>query len=216
MDYTIARKNMVDGQLRPNRINQPALLARMGVLPRESFAPGAGALVYADEPIELSQNHSLFSPLVQAHLVQNLQLGGEESVLVVHGGSGYGAAVVAGIAQHVTYAESDAATFTQAEKQFKALNINNISCVKAGLEGPDSHKTFDAVLVDAPVAAIPAGLVRQVKEGGRVAYVLQAENGVAQAVVGVRHGNVLFNQNLFETKWLAVSSAGQEAARFSF
>lgn len=215
MDYATARKNMVDGQLRPNRINQPALLARMAVLPRETFIPNQPALAYADEPVVMSGNHSLFSPLVQAHLIQSLQLEGDESVLVVCGGSGYGAAVLAGVAGQVTYAEAEPAMLAQAESMFKSLKINNILCKKAGIEGPDSHKVFDAVLVDAPLAAIPANLVRQVKEGGRVAYVLQAEQGVAQAMLGVRHGNVLFNQNLFETKWISLHQAG-ESSQFRF
>ena len=39
MDFDIARRNMVDSQIRPNNVTEERLIGAMAALPREAFLP---------------------------------------------------------------------------------------------------------------------------------------------------------------------------------
>jgi hypothetical protein len=82
-DMTEARRHMVDGQLRPNRINDPRLLAAMGEIARERFLPPSmAARAYVDEDVRLPGGRALIEPMVIAKLVQLLSIRDGDRVLV--------------------------------------------------------------------------------------------------------------------------------------
>ena len=73
-DFALARRNMVEGQLRPNRVTNAALLAVLGELPRERFLPDSvRSVAYADEDVPLGGGRYLMEPMVLARLIQTLQ-----------------------------------------------------------------------------------------------------------------------------------------------
>src|SRR5476649_1698651 len=91
-DFALARRNMVDGQLRPNRVNNAQLLAVVGALPRERFLPdGMKSVAYSDEDVPLGNGRFLMEPMVLARLIQTLQACLGDKALVVASGRGYGA-----------------------------------------------------------------------------------------------------------------------------
>ena len=95
-DFALARRNMIDGQLRPNRVTNAPLLAVIGELPRERFLPDAmRSVAYADDDVALGDGRYLMEPMVLARLIQALQPRPEDRALVVASGRGYGAALMA-------------------------------------------------------------------------------------------------------------------------
>ena len=87
MDFDQARQNMIDGQLRPNRVKNPALLARFADVPREYFVARSGQeLAYAEDGAPLSDGRMTLTPLTTAHMIQELELQPEDNVLVVAAG----------------------------------------------------------------------------------------------------------------------------------
>jgi len=71
MDAAEARRHMVDGQLRPNQVDDPRIVAAMRELPRHRFAPAAqAARVHADADVPLPGGRFMLKPLVIARLVQ--------------------------------------------------------------------------------------------------------------------------------------------------
>src|SRR5499427_9292236 len=95
-DFVLARRNMVDGQLRPNRVTNAQLLAVIGDLPRERFLPaGLQSVAYADDDVPLGNGRFLMEPMVLARLLQTLQPRETDRALVVASGRGYGAALLA-------------------------------------------------------------------------------------------------------------------------
>ena len=73
-DFALARRNMIDGQLRPNRVTNAQLLAAIGELPRERFLPEAlRSVAYADDDVPLGNGRYLMEPMVLARLIQTLQ-----------------------------------------------------------------------------------------------------------------------------------------------
>ena len=88
-DFALARRNMIDGQLRPNRVTNAQLLAAIGELPRERFLPEAlRSVAYADDDVPLGNGRYLMEPMVLARLIQTLQPRPEDRALVVASGRG--------------------------------------------------------------------------------------------------------------------------------
>ena len=109
MDYADARKRMVDGQLRPNRVTDPRVLDAMRDLPREEFLPAeVRARAYSDEDVPLPGGRTLVAPMVIARLAQLAAVRPGDRALVVCAGTGYGAAVLARCGARVTAIETDA------------------------------------------------------------------------------------------------------------
>src|ERR1700761_6535364 len=107
--FAAARENMVNSQIRPNRVIDPRILAAMRRIPRERFVPArATALAYTDKDVPLGNGRFLMEPMVLARLLQAAMLRENERVLVVAAGPGYGAAVLAACATRVTALEEDA------------------------------------------------------------------------------------------------------------
>src|SRR4026209_1732278 len=107
-DFALARRNMIDGQLRPNRVNNAPLLAAIADLPRERFLPSAlRSVAYADDDVPLGNGRFLMEPMVLARLIQSLQPRPDDRGMVVASGRGYGAALLARLVNSVATVESD-------------------------------------------------------------------------------------------------------------
>lgn len=200
--FTQQRANMVEGQLRPNRINQPLVLARFANLPRESFVPAAAQpSAYLDQPISLNPTHQMYSPLVTARLVQAIQPQAADNALVVAAGTGYTTAVLAGLCQHVVAVEADATLLKQAKANLAAQDINNVHFVYgAPNHGHDTLAPYTLIIIDAPFAELPTEITAQLREGGRLAGVRIGADGVPEATLYTKHGKSLVAETLFETQ----------------
>ena len=75
MDYAIARHNMVEGQIRPNGVTDPAVIEAMAAVPREAFAPRhLRSVAYADDDLEIGNGRILMEPMVLARLLQAAEI----------------------------------------------------------------------------------------------------------------------------------------------
>src|SRR3546814_10097514 len=97
-DFASARRAMVDSQLRPVGVTDPAVLAAMGLIAREQFVPeDARPLAYADRSVALAAGRFLSPPAVLGQLLTQLAPRKGERALVVGAGTGYSAAVLGAI-----------------------------------------------------------------------------------------------------------------------
>ncbi len=201
-NFAEARANMVDGQLRPNRINNKALLGAFAVVPREIFVPPAQeGTAYVDAVQPLGGGREMLSPMVLAHLIQELELVEESRVLVACGGTGYSAALVGKLAHYVVMVEADKKFLTNAKNTLLDLGLTNVRVVQGEVgDGAPRHAPYDAILLDVAVGRVPPALMAQLKEGGRLATVRPGADGVLEACVLVKHGHAVFETALFETK----------------
>ncbi len=93
--FAIARKAMVDSQLRTSGVNEPFVLARMGVVPREDFVPqDARGSAYIDRSVPLANGRRMAAPVFYGMLLAEAQPQLEDDVLIIDAGSGYLAALV--------------------------------------------------------------------------------------------------------------------------
>lgn len=201
-DFTLARRNMIDGQLRPNSVNNTQLLAVIADLPRERFLPpGLHAVAYADDDVPLGNGRYLVEPMVLARLIQTLQPQPEDRAMVVASGSGYGTALLARLVKSVVAVEADAGLAGSAEQTIRELGITNVHQVTGKME--DGHAAggpYDVILIEGSVQHVPAAMVAQLAEGGRLGTVIAGASagllGVAQLMVkegGVASGRPIFD-----------------------
>src|SRR3954453_3347873 len=92
---TDARRRMVERQLRQRGIEDERVLAAMAEVPRERFLPPeAQGEAYRDGAVGIGEGQTRSQPWIVACMTALLELGGDERVLEVGTGSGYGAAVL--------------------------------------------------------------------------------------------------------------------------
>jgi len=200
MDYAAARLNMVEGQLRTNRITEPALMAAFLAVPRERFVPAAfrGA-AYVDEDIPLGHGRYLMEPLVLARLIQLAELRRDERALFVGAGSGYGAAVLAQLAASVVALESEPELVEMARRACRELGYANVSVIEGPLgKGHGAGAPYHAILFGGAIADAPAALTRQLAEGGRMVAVLKPDAAMGKATLMWRSGTVLSRRSAFD------------------
>src|SRR5690242_17018105 len=106
--YEAARANMVESQIRPNKVTDERVIAAFGRVHRELFVPARlRGVAYADEDLPLGQGRYMMQPMVAARLLQAAGIGGTDSVLVVGAGVGYEAALAAFLGRSVIALEDD-------------------------------------------------------------------------------------------------------------
>lgn len=218
MDYADARKRMVDGQLRPNKVTDLRLLEAMRGLPRETFLPRAvQARAYTDEDIPLPGGRSMLEPMVLARLLQLAAVRPGDRALVVAACTGYGAAVLARIGARVTAIETDAALLAIARTAVPACLPAGAVRLESGepAQGFPGAAPYDVVLIEGEVPEVPAALAAQLAEGGRLVAVLGTGRRTGRAVLGQRLGGSFSTTAVFDCAAAAIP-AFVRAAGFVF
>lgn len=200
-DFALARRNMVEGQLRPNRVTNALLLAAIGELPRERFLPdGLRSVAYADDDVPLGNGRFLMEPMVLARLIQSLQPRPEDRAAVVASGRGYGAALLARLVNSVVAVESDPQLAAAAERTSKELGVGAIQQTVAELEaGAPASAPYDVILIEGAVRQVPQAIFDQLADGGRLATVVAGPGGaLGAAQLFVKEGGIVSGRPLFD------------------
>jgi protein-L-isoaspartate(D-aspartate) O-methyltransferase len=177
-----ARRRMVERQLRGRGIEDERVLAAMAEVPREQFVPAnLRGRAYADSALPIAEEQTISQPWIVAAICQALALDGPERVLEVGTGSGYSAAVLSLLADHVVSIERHEALSRGAVEVLRALGIGNVELVVGdGSLGVPARAPYDAIACHATAPAPPAALFEQLVEGGRL--VLPLASGEADAL----------------------------------
>ncbi|UFN51005.1 protein-L-isoaspartate O-methyltransferase [Roseomonas sp. OT10] len=193
MDTAQARRYMVDGQLRPNKVTDPRLIDAMLRLPRERFVPRAqAARAYADADLPLGDGRVMIQPMMQARLLQLGTPRPGDRVLVVGAGTGYAAALLAELGTHVVALEESAALLAAARDSL-AASAPAVQLVQGPLPaGWPAGAPYDLILVEGAVEQIPEALAGQLAEGGRLVAVTVPPGRAGTAVIG-RHAGGSFS-----------------------
>ena len=199
MNFAAARRNMVESQLRTNRVNDPAVLEAFEAVPRESFAPSARqALAYADDDLPIAPGRFLMEPMVLARLIQLAAPEGGDRALDVGCGTGYSSAILARLAGQVTALEGDAALARCARDALAALDVANAVVVEGEPDaGWAQGAPYDVILINGMIEVLPPRLLDQLGEGGRLVYV-QRRDGVGRATLTMRIEGVASSRVSFE------------------
>lgn len=192
MDHETARRNMVDGQLRPNRVTDPRLLDAMLTLPRHEFVPAAlASRALADEDLPLGGGRVMMQPMMLARLLQLAAPRTGDRALVVGSNTGYGGAVLAHMGLHVVALEEElrlpALSRHLAGEAAAAPRAGRVRHEHGPLAaGWPAAAPYDVIVVEGALPAIPPAISGQLAEGGRLAAVLSGPGRPGVAVLGRR------------------------------
>lgn len=203
MDIEQARFNMIEQQIRPAGVLDPAALAVLREVPREEFVPPAlRALAFADLELPLGLGQCMLRPLIEGRLLQAAHLKRSDSVLEIGCGSGYMAALLAARADRVRTLEIEPTLAEQARRSLARLNVDNVLVEDAdGTAGWPERAPYDVIVASGAVRVIPEAWLAQLKSGGRVLACV-GEGAVQQVQVVTNAGGGYFTtQRLFEA-WL--------------
>jgi len=218
LDAALARANMVAQQIRTCDVLDERLLDRLRAVPREDFVPTEyKALAFADAVIPIGRGQIMFSPMVEARLINYLSVRPDDRVLEVGTGTGYLSAVLAGLAKTVYSVEIIPEFKVRAAYLIASLGLSNVLLeVGDAARGWSRHGPYDAILV---TGAQPLGPDPKYQEslaiGGRL-VVIVGESPAMEVRLIIRETEDRFSeQSLFETDVPVLINAPQPE-RFFF
>ena len=177
-DFSLARRMMVDSQLRPEGVTDRGVLAAMGAVERERFVPEAARpLAYFDRPLKLAEGRGMMSPAALGRLLTEAEPKPGERALVIGSGSGYSAAILSAIGLDVVALESNEALAEGA----RAAGIETVTGELT--RGWAKGAPYDLILLDGAVEEIPAALGKQLSPEGRIAGAI-IDRGITRLVIG--------------------------------
>lgn len=177
-DFQTRRTMMVDTQVRPSDVTKYPIIDAMLTVPREDFVPDdQREAAYTETQIELAPGRVMLEPRSFAKILDALSIRPTELVLTVGAGLGYGAAVLARLADFVVAVEEDDGLAGEAEGRLASDGVDNVAVIKAPLvDGAAKHGPYDIILIEGAVETLPATLTDQLRENGRIAALFTEGN----------------------------------------
>jgi len=174
MNIEQARFNMIEQQIRPWNVLDPDVLDLLVVVKREQFVPAAYKnLAFVDTEIPLPSGQAMFTPKIEARILQEVNVKKHENVLEIGTGSGYMAALLAHKARHVTSVEISPEIKALAEKNLADAGLGNVTVeLGNGAEGWSKGAPYDAILISGALETLPEAFLKQVKVGGRIVAII--------------------------------------------
>jgi len=217
MNIEQARFNMVEQQIRPWEVLDQDVLDLLYVVRREEFVPPEyRALAFSDLEIPLGDGERMWSPKVEARVLQEISPRKTERVLEIGTGSGYFAALLAHRAHHVLSVEISPRLKAVGERNLKAQGIDNVT-VELGdaVQGWPKQAQFDVIVLTGSTPVLPEAFLGQLSVGGRLFAIVGDPPVMAARLMTCAAEGSYSTLDLFETDFRPLTNALQPQ-RFSF
>lgn len=170
LDPRRMRERMVEEQIVARGVTDRRVLDVLRELPRHLFVEEAmGKQAYMDCPLPIGEGQTISQPYIVALMTELLQVEPGMKVLEIGTGSGYQAAVLAKLGADVHTVERIPRLCEMARQRLLSMGLFNVHVkLDDGTLGWPSIAPFDRILVTAGGPEIPAPLVEQLAEGGRM------------------------------------------------
>lgn len=162
------RRRMVEEQIRARGITDAGVLAAMQAVERHLFVPSEyREQAYSDRPLPIGYGQTISQPYIVAYMTERIRPRKEFKVLEIGTGSGYQAAILAGIVDQVFTVEIVPELASASAERLKKLGYGNVQVKQAdGFYGWKEHAPYDAIVVTASADFVPPPLIEQLKPGG--------------------------------------------------
>jgi protein-L-isoaspartate(D-aspartate) O-methyltransferase len=147
-----------------------AVTRSLGTVKRHEFVPASQRrFAYENRPLPIGHGQTISQPYIVALMTELIDLDEDDVVLEIGTGSGYQAAILAELVDHVYSIEIIEALADEASSRLARLGYDNVTTrLGDGYYGWEQHAPFDAIVVTAAASHVPPPLVRQLKPGGRM------------------------------------------------
>ncbi len=217
MNFEQARFNMIEQQIRPWEVLDPTVLATLGQLKREDFVPAAyRELAFADLELPIAAGQTMLAPRVEARFLQELALKKTDKVLEIGTGTGYMAALLAALTEHVVTVEINPELAATAKQNLANAGIDNVSVeIGDGAQGWSARGPYDVIVVSGSLPEVPPALLQQLRRGGRLAVVVGAAPVMTAEVITCTAEGVFNSIKVFETVIAPLANA-KASPKFEF
>ena len=214
MNVEQARFNMIEQQIRPWDVLDAGVLSLLSMMRREDFVPAAyRSLAFVDAEVPLLDGQVMLAPRVEARLLQEARVHRHEVVLEIGTGSGFMAALLSHKARSVVTLEIRPALVQMASANLRRAGVANVSVQQGdGVGGRPGLGPFDAILLSGSVAAVPPGLLDQLKPGGRVLAIVGHEPVMTAQRITRGHDGTFSTEILFDTVAPRLDGFGEPSA----
>jgi len=155
----VARRNMVEYQIRCCKVLEPELLDLLDSMPREDYVPqDVRSLAYMEGHVPIACNQEMLSPLQEASIMQQLNLQGHERILEIGTGTGYLTTLLAMHSAEVTTCELHAELSEVARKNLSDHGVENATVIHINAMDTDEVKNHTSIAKDYDVIVIGASL----------------------------------------------------------
>ena len=214
MDFEQARYNMVEQQIRPWDVLDQGVLDLLFKVRREDFVPEAHrSLAFVDMEIPLGHGEFMWTPKLEARVLQELDIRRNDRVLEVGTGSGYLTALLAAEAAEVVSVDIQPDFTAAAGQKLRAHGIGNVELHTGDAATDwDDEDGFDVIVLTGSTPLLSDELVRRLRVGGRL-FAVVGEAPVMQAqLVTCNAPGAYRSVTLFETCVKALVNAPHPAA----
>ncbi len=222
MNFEVARRNMVEQQVRTWEVLEPRVLEVLGRVPREDFVnPRYRKMAYADTSLPLDFGEKMMKPVVEGRVLQALNPQPTDQVLEIGTGSGYLAACLAELSGSVVSVDHHESFVQSARRRMESAGHGNVTVHLAdaldsqGMTDTLAGKTFDAIAVTGSAMEIPQAFLQWLKPGGRLFMVKGAEPAMEAVLVRQLESGSTAEESLFETD-LGRLHGAEDLAKFEW
>ena len=203
MNYKLARKNMVENQIRANKVTDIKIIDAFSNVQREIFVPESHKEIsYNDEDVILSRNRFMMKPMILARLFQSLSLKGDENILHIGSNSGYASAILSQLCHAVISIESDKKLYEKSINIFSEIGFDNVVPLHGPMEvGVPKESPFDVIFIEGALEEKPKALFEQLNNNGKLVVVLKPSNiNIGKANLFFKLNNEIGNEILFDAQ----------------
>ena len=199
MDFASARHNMVESQIKPNRVTDTTLIEALALLPREKFVSRTmQGIAYVDESIDIGHGRYLMEAWVLARLLEAAEVQPDDVALLIGCGSGYEAAVMSYLAGTVVALETNKTLITNANDILVELSIDTVAIVEGELtSGYERQAPYDVIFINGAVPEIPDCLSNQLGEGGRLVSIV-GSGAYGKGTLLTSFNNIVTSREIFD------------------
>jgi len=202
----VARRNMVEYQIRCCKVLEPELLDMLDRMPREDYVPqDVRSLAYMEGHVPINCGQEMLSPLQEASIIQQLNLQGNEKVLEIGTGTGYLTTLLSMYAETVTSCELHAELSELARKNLSDHAVENTTVVHINAMDPeamtnhaDIANSYDAIVIGASLNTIPDHLYELMADHGQM-IVFLGKNPVVTLTHKQKLQSTVVDTGMFET-----------------
>ncbi len=168
--YATTRESMVRNQIENRGVRDPRVLDSLRHTPRHAFVPAhLRFLAYRDSALPIGHRQTISQPYIVALMSEMLDVRPHHKVLEVGTGSGYQAAVLAPLADHIYSIEIVPELARTAKQRLARLGYKNITVIEGdGYKGWPEEAPFDRIILTAAPPELPPALLDQLKPGGKL------------------------------------------------
>jgi len=201
MNTDQARANMVEQQIRTWEVLDQDVIDLLYALPREEFVPAPHrALAFADLEIPLAEGERMWTPKMEARVLQELGVRKTDRVLEVGTGSGYLTALLARRAAQVCSVEIKPALAELGKRNLARHATDHLSLEQGdAARGWPRHAPYDVIVLTGSTPVLPRAFLEQLAPGGRLFAVVGEAPAMAARLVTCTGPQAFHDTDLFET-----------------